>query len=113
MPIDEKMEKCADVCLQCFKTCIKAISHYLEMGGEHAQLDHLKNLKDCAAICKTTAEFLLNGSEKHGSLCALCDDICVECAVECERFENDQEMAQCARVCRLCAAECEGMAPAA
>jgi hypothetical protein len=42
--------------------------------------------------------------------CAVCAGICERCAVECERFPDDIQMAACARMCRTCAESCKEMA---
>jgi hypothetical protein len=43
-------------------------------------------------------------------VCAACAEICERCAVECERFPDDMQMAACARMCRKCADSCKEMA---
>jgi len=84
------------------------------MGGEHASSSHINILLDCAAMCATSAELMLRGSEMHGRVCGVCAEACERCAQGCERLANaDQQMLDCAAICRQCAESCRMMATTA
>jgi len=108
--IDENIRECIDDCHRCHDICLATVGHCLEMGGEHAEPDHIQLLLDCAEICQTSANFMLRTSDFHGQVCEVCAEVCERCAEDCERFEDDQAMQQCAEVCRNCARSCRDMA---
>ncbi|MGH7004457.1 MAG: four-helix bundle copper-binding protein [Alphaproteobacteria bacterium] len=113
---DTQIESRADIdgcivqCQTCHRSCLETMFHCLERGGAYAAPDHIRLLADCAAICETAANFMLRGSSMHGAVCAVCAEVCDQCAVECDTFANDRQMAQCAEICRQCAESCEEMA---
>ncbi len=111
--IDQRMRECIRECQQCHDICTEMIAHCLEMGGEHAQPNHIRLLLDCGEICQTSANFMLRASDLHNSICEDCAVVCERCAEDCERFQDDQMMQQCAQVCRSCAQSCREMAQAA
>ena len=110
-----EMSACIQACLDCYRHCQHtALTHCLEMGGEHVEPDHFRLMMDCAEICDTSADFLLRGSERHPETCRICGDICKRCAEECMRLAgNDDAMLRCADFCVACAESCTAMAGAA
>ncbi|MCV0401734.1 MAG: hypothetical protein K5777_07140 [Nitrosopumilus sp.] len=40
-------------------------------------------------------------------LCAICEKICIACAIECEKHTDDKDCMKCADSCRKCAEECK------
>lgn len=105
---DEKTQICIKACLECYKMCIEMSRHCLRMGGKHADAEHIQLLEDCANICRTSAEMMLRQSPYQTDICTLCAKVCEDCAVDCERFD-DEFMKQCAEVCRRCAESCKEM----
>ena len=86
------------------------VTHRLQIGGDHAEPDHIWLLLDCTEIYQTSANFMLRMSDLHGQVCKICADVCERCAEDCARFGDDQMMPQCAEVCRSCAQSCREMA---
>ncbi len=84
-----------------------AMNHCLETGGDHVAPKHFRLMADCAAMCATTADFMLRGSEFHGASCALCADVCEACAASCAGLDG---MEPCVEACHACAAQCRAMA---
>jgi hypothetical protein len=108
-----EMRQCVANCLDCYSTCLETATHCLILGGEHASPKHQRLLQDCAAICQTSAGFLLRTSHYHEMTCGVCSKICSDCAQECERLgAGDQVMQKCAAACRRCAESCSHMAHA-
>jgi hypothetical protein len=98
---------CIDACFDCQKACMGlAMTHCLEMGGEHVAPPHFRLMIDCAAICATTADFMLHKSRFHSEVCCLCAIVCSECAQDCARLAG---MEDCVRACRACAEACTKM----
>jgi hypothetical protein len=108
------MEHCAHTCHECQDACLTTAVHCLELGGEHASLEHQTGLADCAAICGLVHSFMHRRSPHATHLCGECAEICRACADSCDRVgHGDAEMERCAQICRRCARECEQMAGAA
>jgi len=105
----ELMQACIRECLSCHSTCLETMSRSLQEGGQHAEPKPITTLLDCAAICQTSADFMLRGSELHAAVCATCAEICEACARECARF-NHTFLQRCAEECRRCAEICREMA---
>ncbi|MBA1993692.1 four-helix bundle copper-binding protein, partial [Escherichia coli] len=52
--ISSEMKACIDNCLACYQECLStAMSHCLEMDGEHAKPDHFRLMIACSEICRT------------------------------------------------------------
>ena len=84
-----------------------AMTHCLEMGGEHARPQHLRLMLDCAGICAFTADALGRKSQFHTRFAALCAEVCETCEKDCEAL---QDMEDCVRACRDCAHRCREIA---
>ena len=106
--LDPKMKECTEECLRCYSVCLStAMHHCLEVGGEHVAPAHFRLMMACAEICRTSAHFMLIGTEHHKHTCSECAEICEECARDCERLGGMQE---CVDACRRCAESCRTMA---
>jgi hypothetical protein len=110
--MSQQMEQCIRTCEECHRVCLAMVAHCLQMGGPHAEANHIRRLLDCAQICAASADFMIRGSDLHGRVCGVCAEICQRCAEDCERFSNDSVLQQCAEVCRRCAESCRQMAAA-
>lgn len=108
-----RMQECIDRCQSCQEICLESIAHCLELGGKHAEADHIRMLMACAEICDTSARFMLLGSKHHARTCEVCAEVCEACAKDCEQLAEDELMQRCAEVCRRCAESCRQMATAA
>lgn len=108
--VDERMRECIQQCQNCHDVCTETINHCLQMGGAHAEQNHIRVMLDCAEACQTSANFMLRMSDVYGEVCGVCADMCERCQRECERFKDDQMMQQCADACQKCAQSCHEMA---
>lgn len=104
------MEECIANCLECHQTCLETIQYCLTQGGAHAEASHIRLLMDCAAICETSAGFMIRGSELHMRTCSVCAEVSARCADSCEAFSDDETMERCAEICRSCSESCAEMA---
>ncbi len=101
------MSPCIEACSHCHATCLHtATTHCLEVGGKHVEATHFRLMMDCAEICQTSANLQLSGSSYHVALCAICADICEDCAKSCVEVG---EMEDCVQACNDCAASCRKM----
>jgi hypothetical protein len=97
---------CKEECVKCAGVCKTTLKHCTELGGEHANADHLKVMKDCIEACDHAAAF----TGKKGSVeeytwkdtCKTCMDACQKCADVCDGMKDDKIMQRCARECRFC-----------
>jgi hypothetical protein len=106
-----EMQECIQNCSDCHRSCLALVPHCLQLGGEHADPNHIRLLLDCAQICQTSADFMIRGSQSHPQVCGVCADVCTRCAQDCERMAGDDAMMrECAEICRRCAASCQQMA---
>jgi hypothetical protein len=110
--ITNEMQQCIQECLNCHSICLQTVTYCLQQGGRHAEAAHVTTLLACAEICRTSADFMLLGSELHTHTCATCAEVCDRCAESCEGFGNDQLMKVCAEACRRCAELCRRLAGA-
>jgi hypothetical protein len=109
-PISASMRECIEHCQRCHAICVETLSHCLELGGRHAEAEHIRMLMACADICGTSARFMLMSSKHHTHTCEVCAEVCEACARDCERFPDDEMMRRCAEMCRRCAESCRQMA---
>lgn len=110
--MNDEIQQCIKSCMECSQECMKTMMQCLEKGGDHAEPSHIKQLLDCAEICKLSASFMARDSIYAIRLCDLCAEICDGCAESCEAMADDEDMRKCAEVCRKCAEHCRNMANA-
>jgi len=107
------MEQCIENCTNCHRVCLETAARHFA-GEKTPKLEEriVRLLLDCADICRTSADFMIRGSELHPHTCLACAAICTRCADECDQMGEDPYMAACAEICRRCAASCTEMAGA-
>ena len=110
--MSEPMLVCIQNCQDCYRACLQTLGYCMEMGGRHAEPEHLGLMMDCADICHTAANFMIRESELHAHVCLACAEVCQRCADDCERMADDLRMKACADTCRHCAESCRAMATA-
>lgn len=107
----EEMDRCIRMCQDCHVLCTRTIKHCLELGGRHAESEHVRLLVDCAQMCQINVDYMLRGSLLHDRVCGLCAEACKLCADNCAQLAGDDQMLkECADLCRRCAGSCERMA---
>ena len=107
------MEQCIENCTNCHRICLEtAARHFAGERTPKLEEAHVRLLLDCAEICRTSADFMIRGSDMHPHTCLACAAICERCGDECDRLGEDPYMAACAEICRRCAASCAEMAGA-
>lgn len=105
------IDQCIADCQTTHQLCLETVFYCLNRGGAHAGPDHIRMLLDCAAICATTADFMVRRSDFHTQTCRVCAAVCDACNRDCTQVDpNDEQMNECARQCRQCADSCQQMA---
>ena len=102
----ETVEACIAACNECSRICLGHVRHCLDIGGDHADADHIAMLLTCAQVCSTAAELMTLDSEWHPTFCDLCAQVCEECADACAAMDD---MEECTAACRQCAQSCRQM----
>ena len=108
--LSQGMAGCIQDCHECQVTCLATIQHCLRKGGVHADTRHIRVMMDCAEICSAAAGFMARSSDLHARTCAVCSEVCGQCAASCEKISGDEEMKACAQACWRCEASCREMA---
>jgi hypothetical protein len=109
--ITDEMRECIMRCSDCHNVCVETVTHCLTIGGEHAAVDHIRLLLDCAEICATSRDFMLRGSEHHRRTCGVCAEICDAYARWARGVPGpDEQMRRCGEECERCAESCRRMA---
>lgn len=106
-PSFDSMNECIENCLDCHRKCLETLNYCLHEGLE--QTDTVQLLKNCAALCIVTTQFIISQSRLHSVLSGVCADVCAACASSCEEFEGDDVMQDCAEICRRCESSCREM----
>ena len=93
-----KLYNCVAHCNYCATAC-------LEEDNVNKMVSCIKTDQICAAICNTTAQLLSYGYENVDKMMQECQQICTQCAEECEKHEHDH-CKKCAEACKTCAEAC-------
>jgi hypothetical protein len=99
---------CATECLNAHKACLSALEYCLNQGGKFAEPGHIRLLRVCAEVSRTSAFVLLTHSTFHMSTCDVCAEVCEACAESCDYLE-DEKMNVCADILRECSDSCTAM----
>ena len=99
-------QTCANECEHCATACLGEAD--VKMMADCIQLDRY-----CADLCRMAAAFMARADGKIGDsiahrLCALCAEICDQCAKECRKHANEH-CTRCADACEACAKACREM----
>ena len=89
----------------CVAACNNSAASLLEEEDVAAMTDSIKLDLDCADVCQMALKLLARDSNHAAKVIELCEDICAECAEECEKHEYDH-CVLCASVCRRCEDHC-------
>ena len=109
-PLAPDVRRCIDECLSCSAACTEAITHCLAKGGLYAEAGPVRDLMDCALLCRTAADLMLRGSGLHRDACAVAADACDFCAESAGRLPDDDVVRRCVDASRRCGAACRHIA---
>lgn len=106
---NQKYQTCIDACNECFESCEFCATSDLREQEVKSMTRCIQLNRDCADICETASQFMSRDSEYSKKTCAICADICNECAEEYEKYADMEHCRMCAQACRRCAEECHKM----
>lgn len=104
---EHNVQQCINDCFDCHFVCKETVVYSLELGKEHAEASHIRQLYACAEICATMANFATLAAHGTSKLAGACGDICEITAQSCDKFSTDRPMLSCAEACRKCAESCK------
>lgn len=93
-----ELQNCEKACLYCAKECLNEDD--VSTLSACIALDW-----NCADFCGFTARLLIREDKRSAKIIELCQEICAECASECEKHEHDH-CKKCAEACRKCEQQC-------
>lgn len=103
------VNRCIGACKECRVVCTETTIHCLNMCGKHAEILHVRLMRDRADICEQSENLMLRSSKLVNQACRMSADVCDNCAESCDAFD-DQAMKACAQVRRDCLSVCREMA---
>jgi hypothetical protein len=106
------MRQCARECLDAAMAFTEWEAACLETDGARADAAILAMVKDCAEMCRLTAESTLRGSACRGMIAHAAALACTRCAEDCVRSGGDRSLQRCADGCVWAAAACRRIASA-
>lgn len=110
MASHDHYQSCIDACVACAEACDHC-AEACEREDPKMMARCISLNRDCAAMCRLAADFMVRNSEFVDLICQDCAEICEVCSDECAT--HDQEHCQdCAEACLKCAEECLKMGTA-
>lgn len=100
-----KFENCIDACYHCATTCLQCENVYMWENGSKGHRSSIR--LDCAEVCLVTAKMLSAKSKFSCKVCALCAEICENCAQECAKHSELRQCKTCVESCLKCMEECK------
>ncbi len=94
-----KLSNCINHCNHCADAC-------LDEDNLKKMVDCIRKDKICASACASLADILTVKNANAAGLVKYCEQVCRECAEECEKHET-QHCKDCAKACRECEEACK------
>jgi len=101
------VDECIDACQACHRICLETAAYCFEQGGRSAEPAYIALLLACAERCQTNIDFMARESHYYTVTCAVCRDVCQQCADTFRRFAGDSQLQRCAQCCQQCADLCQ------
>ena len=90
----EMLQFCAAQCTHCYDAC--------QLEKEIDMSNCKMNDADCADICRLTAQILERKSDNAAVFLKACEEMCLRCATECEKYSHLEYCKKCGEACRKC-----------
>lgn len=103
------MEQCIANCQACLVACEGCIDSCLTSEHVATLTECIRLCRDCSDTCTQCVRFMARGSHFHGNMCAVCAEVCMACAGECEKHHEVAACQTCAVACRRCEETCRQM----
>lgn len=86
-------------CLEAHLSCVELEAQARKMDDLRVDRALLRTIRECAEMCRLTAEAALHDSESRPALARACVEVSRRCAEDCARIQGNAEMQRCADVC--------------
>jgi hypothetical protein len=108
--IYEQYIECIEACQKCATICNNCATAYLNKKEVEKLSQCIQLTMEWAVICRTATEIMSMGGIYSDRQCAICVEICNECADEClKHAKNLEQCRECVEVCRRCAELCASL----
>jgi hypothetical protein len=91
-----------ETCQRCILACEECLAAEIRTGSANRCP---ACCRECIALCALTLRSSLNDSPFAGRICALCADVCDDCARQCWPHNHDH-CQRCTDACTACARIC-------
>src|SRR5579884_4075186 len=81
-----ELQQCIQDCLTCYDVCMQIAANDQHASGDHAKLEHISILQDCAELCQTAAHFMQHNSPLYCYVTQACAQVATRCAAESEQM---------------------------
>lgn len=93
---------------QCIAKCIEAETAMMRLSDRKDYEKSIRHCIDCYELCSLALSLLKRKSPYIINILHLCEQMCLECSVECDMHSDHiEECGQCADACRLCSEACD------
>ena len=100
--LSQEERDCIDLCLKCYRTCVGTATIAMANNESSSQHELHRHLMAVGEICRTTAHFILVGSDYYKPVARTCAEIC-------DRSINHSKLfgvTECVDICQTCAEAC-------
>jgi hypothetical protein len=99
-------------CMEAHVSCVELEARAREMDDLRVDGALLRVIRECAEMCRLTAEAALHDSDSRPAFAKACVEASRRCAEDCARFLGNVEMQRCADVCARAVLACQKLARA-
>ena len=107
--LSQEERDCIDLCLKCYRTCVRTATIAMANNESRSQLELHRHLMAAGEICRTTAHFILVGSDYYKPVARACAEICDRSIHHCKILG----VTECVDICQTCAGACHHISTAA
>jgi hypothetical protein len=97
-------------CMEAHISCVELEARAREMDDLRVDSTLLRVIRECAEMCRLTAEAALHDSDSRPALAKACVEVSRRCAEDCARFRGNVEMQRTADVCARAVLACQRLA---
>jgi hypothetical protein len=97
-------------CMEAHVSCVELEERARKMDDLRVDGALLRVIRQCADMCRLTAEAAMHDCESRSALAKACVEVSRRCAEDCARFQGNVEMQRCADVCARAVLACQKLA---
>jgi hypothetical protein len=93
---------CIEHCLKCAAMCNHNVYALLQEEDVNKYKKCIQLSSECAAMCYAAVQMMSLGSSHAREIWGICSEICMACAIECEKHSESSHCRETAQTCRIC-----------